>query len=163
MPPDPSPVAEPPRRFTKDQERARRAYRQVQRLWNACADARRAGDKAAEATARKACDEYDTAVKALGANILRSGLAAAVAELMRRKADTLREHLANSAIPGFAPETAANNLLVQANNLRLREYMLATRETLQVVMWLKRACEAIFEDAPDAGPASAPAGGDHAQ
>ena len=24
--------------------------------------------------------------------------------------------------------------------------MLATRETLQVVMWLKRACEAIFED-----------------
>jgi hypothetical protein len=139
-------AAEVPRRFTKDQERARRAYAQVQPLWTAYVEARRSGDKAVETKARKACEDYEIAVKALGANILRSGLAAALAELMRRKADKLREHLASSAIPGFAPETAGANLLVQANNLAVGQYMLATRETLQAVMWLRRACEALFED-----------------
>jgi CRISPR-associated protein Cmr5 len=158
MPPVPSPTTEPPRRFTKDQERARNAYRLVHPLWIAYLEARNTGDKTAAAKAGKDCDDYEIAVKALGANILRSGLTAALAELMRRKANKVLEHLAYFPIPGLRPANEGANLLAKANNLSVGEYMLATRETLQVVMWLKRACEALFEDKEP--PAPAREGGD---
>lgn len=130
-------------RLTKDQRRASRAYGQVSGLWE---DYKRLPQGDAKRKAKKDCDDYEIAVKALGANILRSGLAAALAALMRRKATKVLAHLADSSIPGLGAETEGDNLLMKANNLPVGKYMLATRETLQVVMWLKRACEAIFEE-----------------
>jgi len=149
-------------RLTKDQERARRAYGQVSRVWE---DYKRLPQGDAKRKAKKDCDDYEIAVKALGANILRSGLAAALAELMRRKAIKVLEHLADSAIPGLGAETEGRNLLMKANNLPVGTYMLATRETLQVVMWLKRAAEALFDFTPEPGASgSAVSEGDrHAQ
>lgn len=123
---------------TKDQQRASYAYKQVGEL--------RKGTK-------KDRDDYKIAVKALGANILRSGLSAALADLMRRKASTVLNDLAGAKIPGLvAPpgsDAGSTALFQQVNKLSAGEYMLATRETLQVVMWLKRACDALlnFEDA----------------
>jgi CRISPR-associated protein Cmr5 len=121
-------------RLTKDQQRARDAYLLVSAIPN---DAR---------------DDYKVAVKALGANILRSGLSAAFADPMRRKASNVLEHLASFDIPGFGAETEGANLFQKANNLAVGRYMLATRETLQVIMWLKRACEATFEADEDKAP-----------
>jgi CRISPR-associated protein Cmr5 len=133
-------------RLTKDQQRAQRAYTQVNPLWNAYATARAANDSALKASAKAQAEKYKTGVRSLGANILRSGLSAAFAELMRRKNDTqlLREHLAQSDIPGLQV-CNADNLFQTANGLAVDAYMLATRETLQVVMWLKRAAEALFD------------------
>ena len=76
-------------RLTKDQQRATFAYGQVGQVARL------------EATAQ---DNYKTAVRALGANILRSGLSAALADLQRRKdrAKALREHLAEANVPGLA-------------------------------------------------------------
>jgi CRISPR type III-B/RAMP module-associated protein Cmr5 len=124
-------------RLTKDQQRAHDAYQLVAKV------------KFDER------DEYEIAVKRLGANVLRSGLCAALADLMRRgsKASTVLAHLASFKIPGLLPEDEGENLLQKANNLDVSRYMLATRETLQAVMWLKRACEALFvkPDAPKEG------------
>jgi CRISPR-associated protein Cmr5 len=151
---------------TKDQERALRAYENVQPLWAAYLEARSAGNKTGERNAKKVCDDYEIAVKALGANILRSGLSAGLADLMRRgdRARRLREHLAASRIPGLAG-VSERDLFIRVNGLETGPYMLATRETLQVVMWLKRACEALFDFKPDSSAESA-AGSDgdvHAQ
>ncbi len=133
---------------TKDQLRASYAYKKVEALQ----------------TEGKNCDDYQIAVKALGANILRSGLSAALADLMRRKdkAKELRKHLASSQIsqiPGLANVTE-HDLFSRVNALDVGTYMLATRETLQVVMWLKRACDALFDTPQEAAAAAAGSNGD---
>src|SRR5262245_52983522 len=89
-------------RLNKDQQRASRAYGQVGTLWNAY-DRTPEADKNEKQNTKKSCEDYEIAVKALGANILRSGLSAALADLMRRKgrAQKLREHIAASQIPGL--------------------------------------------------------------
>ena len=85
----------------------------------------------------------------------------------------LRGHLVTSGIPGLpvvdpldpkAVRTAANNLFKTVNELEVGDYMIATRESMQVVTWLKRACEAIFVDPPAAVQplAADAAGGPHA-
>lgn len=114
-------------------------------LWDAY-DCLPDDDKQARQKAKKGCEDYEIAVKALGPNILRSGLSAALADLMRRKdkANKLREHIANSAIPGLQ-DVSEDDLFARVNSLDVGTYMLATRETLQVVMWLKRACAALFD------------------
>jgi len=122
---------------TKEQERARLAYERVAEV------------------ARDKRDDYKTAVRALGANILRSGLSAALADLKRRKADNVLADIECFDIPVLkaTPGRPAPSLLVRVNELPVGQYMLATRETLQVVTWLKRACDALFEedDAPGTG------------
>jgi CRISPR-associated protein Cmr5 len=132
--------------LTKDQLRASRAYSHV-----------------GELKAKKDREDYQIAVKALGANILRSGLSAALADLMRRKGEAkkLRQHLAASEIPGLA-DVAEQNLFKQVNALDVGTYMLATRETLQVVMWLKRACDALDSPEEAAATAAGPNGDGHA-
>jgi CRISPR-associated protein Cmr5 len=127
---------------TKDQERARRAYERVAEV------------------ARDKRDDYKTAVRALGANILRSGLSAALADLKRRKADDVLADIERFDIPVLraTPGRSTPSLLVRVNDLPVGQYMLATRETLQVVMWLKRACDAIFEE--DNAPGKGRGGGD---
>jgi CRISPR-associated protein Cmr5 len=152
------------RRLTKHQQQARRAYEQVGALWNSY---RTAANEQTKNATRERCRDYRVAVKALGANILRSGLSAALAELSRRadRVRLLREHIAASQIPGLDGASEAE-LLSRVNALDAGAYMLATRETLQVVMWLKRASEALFEFKPDTDAGSDTAGADgdsHAQ
>lgn len=100
-----------------------------------------------------ACEEYQAAVERLGVEVLRSGLAGALATLQRdaasRKAvQRLFAHLAGADIPGLSededlgpPEQA---LPEQARTMDLGSYMIATRETLKVAQWFKRAVQATF-------------------
>lgn len=94
-------------------------------------------------------DHYKTAIHALGANIQRSGLAAAMSVLEQangKAADRhnatmkLRGHLGSAGVPGLAVTAEALPATVRA--LSLDNYILATRELLQVVLWLRRAVQA---------------------
>lgn len=147
--------------MTRDQERAVLAYRLVSPMAEGDAEARK---------------NYKIAVLGLGANILRSGLAAAMAELERRektsallrgqgetdeqwhvrRAKFLREHLVRFHIPVLLQSqnqaVTAETLPAAVRDLGLGDYMLATRKMLQVVIWLKRAVQATFpnEESADA-------------
>lgn len=112
--------------MTRDQERAIYAYARVDEVG--------AGD----------FEQYKIAVNDLGANILRSGLAAAMATLERSDRPAvrqLREHLAGAGVPGLEQTTGAS-LPGTVRQLGLNPYMLASREMLKVVVWLKRAVQA---------------------
>lgn len=124
--------------LTRDQERAELAYAAVGRV---------------PEQDRK---DYKIAVHALGAEILQSGLAAAMAGLERRESrgDRLRTDLANARIPRLVQPGHRNqilgepltkdNLPAKVRALPLDDYILATRETLQIILWLKRAVQATF-------------------
>jgi len=93
-------------------------------------------------------DDYKTAVNALAANILRSGLAAAMAALERLgdRGKTLLSHLDAADVPGLEGATE-DDLPARVRQLDdVDAYMIATREMLEVVAWLKRAAQAMFED-----------------
>jgi len=91
--------------------------------------------------------DYQIAVNDLGANILRSGLCAAIASVQRlgSRGDILLDHLASAGVPGLEGATA-QNLAQRVRGLDADSYMLATRELLQVATWLKRAVQATFEE-----------------
>ncbi len=112
---------------TRDQQRATFAYRCVHGV---------------EPNARP---NYKILVNGLGANIIKSGLAAAVAFAERyHDKDVTRdlfEHLSNAGIAGL--EGSAEGFPDRARELGLTDYMVATRETLAVVSWLKRALQAL--------------------
>lgn len=109
--------------MTRDQLRAQRAYQTV------------AGLNDGEV------EEFKIAVNALGANTIRSGLAAALAVVRRNEQHTLAQHLLQSDIPGFQGAQVAT-LHQHVCALELAPYMLASSETLLVVTWLKRAVQA---------------------
>lgn len=113
----------------RDQQRALHAY-------NAVAAVQRGQQK-----------DYQIAVNDLGANILRSGLCAAVASVQRlgNRGDILLGHLASAGVPGLEGATA-QNLAQRVRDLDADSYMIATRELLQVATWLKRAVQATFEE-----------------
>jgi CRISPR-associated protein Cmr5 len=92
-------------------------------------------------------DNYKIAVNDLGANILRSGLCAAIASVQRlgNRGDVLLGHLASAGVPGLEDATA-RNLAQRVRGLDADSYMIATRELLQVATWLKRAVQASFEE-----------------
>lgn len=118
------------RELFRDQRRAIHAYRVV-------------GELAKGQAAR----DYKIAVNDFGANILRSGLCAAVAALERHgeRGRTLLGHLASAGIPGLE-NVGRDAVGRRVCELPLDEYVLATREALQVAAWLKRAVQAIVED-----------------
>lgn len=91
--------------------------------------------------------DYRIAVNDLGANILRSGLCAAIATVQRLgpRGDVLLGHLASAGVPGLQ-DTTARNLAERVRTLATADYMLATRELLQVATWLKRAVQATFKE-----------------
>ncbi|MFQ5744780.1 MAG: type III-B CRISPR module-associated protein Cmr5 [Acidobacteriota bacterium] len=95
--------------------------------------------------------DYERAVKNLGANILRSGLAAAMAALERRsdRGKRLLDHLARAGIPGLEAATA-DDLPERVRGLDVDAYMIATRQMLHLAAWLKRAAQATFVDDDDA-------------
>jgi CRISPR-associated protein Cmr5 len=113
----------------RDQQRALHAY-------NAVATVQRQQQK-----------DYEIAVNDLGANILRSGLCAAIASVQRlgNRGDVLLGHLASAGVPGLEDATA-QNLAQRVRGLDADSYMMATRELLQVATWLKRAVQATFEE-----------------
>jgi CRISPR/Cas system CMR-associated protein Cmr5 small subunit len=89
---------------------------------------------------------YKIAVSDLGANILRSGLSAALARLRRLDVggQLVLEHL---ALAGVVECERGSELPVHVNRLTVDHYMLATRDFLQVATWLKRAAQAFFSEA----------------
>lgn len=91
--------------------------------------------------------DYQIAVKELGANILRSGLCAALASVQRLgdRGSVLLDHLAGAAVPGLQGATSSN-LAKKVRELDADGYIIATREMLQIAMWLKRAVQATFEE-----------------
>lgn len=113
----------------RDQWRARRAYECLQ---------------AQSAESKESQRDYKIAINDLGANILRNGLCAALADLQRRKGkvtETVLNHLAGFGLPGLE-ETKGEHLFEAVCNLDVDTYMLATRESVRVVQWLKRAAQA---------------------
>lgn len=98
-------------------------------------------------TDKQCRDNYKNAVNDLGANILRSGLCAAIASVQRLgdRGDVLLGHLASAGVPGLENATA-HNLAQRVRGLDADSYMMATRELLQVATWLKRAVQATFEE-----------------
>ncbi|MEQ8767236.1 MAG: type III-B CRISPR module-associated protein Cmr5 [Planctomycetota bacterium] len=91
--------------------------------------------------------DYQIAVNDLGANILRSGLCAAIASVQRlgNRGDVLLGHLASSGLSGLEDATA-QDLAQRVRRLDADSYMIATRELLKVATWLKRAAQATFEE-----------------
>lgn len=90
--------------------------------------------------------DYKIEVNDLGANILRSGLSAALAALERQKegrGGILLEHLASADVPGLDGATR-DDLHDRVRRLDVDAYMIATREVLKITGWLKRAAQATF-------------------
>lgn len=120
-------------RLVRDQQRALHAYNCVDKV------------------PKDQQDDYETAVNDLGANILRSGLCAALAAVQRlgKRGELLLEHLAAANVPGLE-NARADDLAERVRKLEADAYMIATREMLQVSMWLKRAAQASFDGADHA-------------
>lgn len=89
---------------------------------------------------------YKIVINDLGSHILRSGLVAAIAGVQRvgeHGGSLVLEHLACATIPGLE-QVSAKDLPKRIRQLPVDDYILATRETLRVVTWLKRAAQATF-------------------
>lgn len=108
---------------------------------------------------------YRSRAHALGPNILRSGLAAAVTFLEReagekrpeeRAARDLLTHIASAPLPGLEGATTTN-VADKLRNLEVDDYILATREALALCLWLRRAVQAWPDE-----PARSQAAGDAA-
>ncbi len=91
--------------------------------------------------------DYRIAVNDLGANILRSGLCAALAAVQRRgeRGQLLLAHLAGAGVPGLE-DCSAEELVRRVRELDVDAYMVVTREMLRLAAWLKRAVQAMFEE-----------------
>jgi len=126
--------------ITRDQQRAAFAYRTVKE----------------EHERGKCFGEYEGVVQGLGAVILRCGLVGAIAWLYRKgeAGKCVAKHLAQAGIPGLSRD--ADQLLPSVCELGVSDYMVATREALKGVSWLKRAVQAMPK------PESKPKAGDHA-
>lgn len=127
----------------KDLERARRTF--------ACADE----------VATEVRKPYRSRAHALGPNILRSGLAAAVTFVEReagtntaeqRAAQDLLSHLAKAKLPGLEG-SSVHDFADKLRKLDADHYILATREALALCLWLRRAVQA-WPDEQTAAPAA---------
>jgi CRISPR-associated protein Cmr5 len=121
-----------PKPLLRDQRRALHAYEVVAKV-------------AQEPKAQQR--DYKIAVNDLGANILRSGLCAAIAAVQRlgKGGERLLGHLASAGVPGLEG-AKAKDIARRVRELDADSYMVATREMLAVAVWLKRAVQATFGD-----------------
>lgn len=113
---------------TREQQRALHAYARIERV---------------PAPER---DDYSNAINDLGTTILRSGLAAAIANLERkgtRAVGRLFDDLAEANIHALGTVNGAQ-LGERVRALPLAGYMIATRDLLRLVVWFKRAAQAKF-------------------
>lgn len=121
----------------RDQQRAAFAYRKVKQEHDRRVDA---------------FNEYEGVVQGLGVVILRCGLVGAIAWLYRKgeAGKCVAGHLSQAGIPGLSSDV--DQLLPSVCNLGLSDYMVATREALKGVSWLKRAAQAMPKQSkPKAG------------
>ena len=118
----------------KDQERALWAYQRAQ---------------AVSDSDHLALDDYEIAVQAFGATLLRSGLAVAVSMLERNtKHPAYRSLLSDMAgqlpLPDGNGQVDTEDWPSAIRGLDdVPTYMLKTREALACVTWLRRACRAL--------------------
>ncbi|MBZ4423280.1 type III-B CRISPR module-associated protein Cmr5 [Myxococcus sp. RHSTA-1-4] len=122
---------------TREQQRALHAYERVE------AAAKDAGVRA----------DYKPRVNGLGAAVLRDGLAAALTFLereregnaaARRVLDDVAWCLARAKLPELGERLRGEELAAKVRGLKLDAYMLATRETLRLLVWFRRAVQATF-------------------
>ncbi|MFP2925021.1 type III-B CRISPR module-associated protein Cmr5 [Pyxidicoccus sp. 3LG] len=122
---------------TREQQRAFHAYARV------------------EAVSKDLRAEYKPRVNGLGATVLRDGLAAALTFLERERergnaADQVLEDLAwclaQARLPELGERPRGEDLPKWARGLKLDDYMLATRETVRLLVWFRRAVQATFVD-----------------
>lgn len=118
--------------LTRDQQRAQHAYASVQSIVDGHPEL---------------CKDYKIAVHSIGANILQSGLAAAIAWLERDKSTSAKArllgHLAGACVAGIG-DVEADSFAATVRSLDCRAYMLATRDLLQTIHWLRRATQALI-------------------
>jgi CRISPR-associated protein Cmr5 len=110
---------------TRDQARAQHAYVCV-----------------GEAARSQDFESYTALVNGFGATVMRNGLVAAVAFVRRRSdgaANAFLGHLSHAGIPGL---TGAADLLQEVIALDVDQYLIATRETLALAVWFRRAVQA---------------------
>ena len=118
----------------KDQERALWAYERARAVSN---------------SRDLALDDYEIAVQAFGATLLRSGLAVAVSMLERNtKHPAYRSLLSDMAgqlpLPDGNGQVDTEDWPSAIRGLDdVPTYMLKTREALACVTWLRRACRAL--------------------
>lgn len=121
---------------TREQQRALDAYERV----------RKVADPALRA-------DYKPRVNGLGAAVLRDGLAAALAFLERevgsntaaqRLLKDLEWCLERARLPGLSARDLKEGLPGAVRALELDAYMLATRESLRLLVWFRRAVQATF-------------------
>lgn len=127
----PAPVAAP--RLLRDQQRAAIAYQCV-------AEVLKPAGVGIEAKA------YKNIVLAVGVDIRRMGLSGALAAVERKDAvgERLLAHLRRA--PMHARPSEDQDLPTWARSLDLTTYMLATRELLQFVVWLRRAVQSLIKE-----------------
>lgn len=97
-------------------------------------------------------EKYEGAVQTFGHSLLTMGLCAALAAIQRLGDDgrLLLDHLASAGITGLAGSSANSIVRIVREDLSIDGYMIATREALLVVSWLKRAVQARSGEADDA-------------
>ena len=126
--------------YTRDQLRAQRAYRCVKEAMGKLSE--------------KDQEEYKIAVNHFGDNVMKNGLALALAFLGRqmdkRAANSLvLEHLASVEIAGLDLTTGQDvkiqeQLIQRVAQMETGNYMLATRTYLRQIIWFRRAVQALL-------------------
>lgn len=123
----------------RDQNRARHAY--------ACV----------AAVPERDFSDYKIAVNSFGAHVIKTGLCAAIAFLQRSKetgADLFLEHLDMAGIRGLPARADGKTASAFAQRVHAAsgsDYMIATRDTLALVVWFRRAVQAIGGNADREG------------
>lgn len=88
--------------------------------------------------------DYRIAAQGLVVNLIRSGLAASMADLLRTAARPGSAQFAKDlcgSLPEHLRPTGEANMLRWAAELPTDRYMLATREVLRLSVWFKRALQ----------------------
>ena len=104
-------------------------------------------------------EDYRIAVNAFGAQVIRLGLCAAIAWLQRAQtegADLFLQHLDAAELRGLPPgqpgKRAALTFAANVQAAAANDYMIATRDTLALVVWFRRALQA--DRTPETGAAA---------
>jgi CRISPR-associated protein Cmr5 len=96
-------------------------------------------------------DDYRIAVNSFGAHVIRTGLCAAIAWLQRadtKGADLFLGHLDAAGIRGLAAAAGGGkaSFADRVHAADAADYMIATRDTLALVVWFRRAVQALRGD-----------------
>ena len=97
-------------------------------------------------------EDYRIAVNSFGSHVIRTGLCAAIAWLQRDgrdASDLFLKHLDAAGIRGLATPSGgakAASFVDKVHAADAQNYMVATRDTLALVVWFRRAVQALRTD-----------------